>query len=37
METYKGEINEFIDWISGINSVTGTKLSGVTEETPISG
>ena len=37
METYKGTINEYIDWTTGIDSITGNRVSGVTEETPISG
>lgn len=37
METYKGKINEFIDWTTGVNSITGNKISGVSESTPISG
>ena len=37
METFKGEINEFVDWTTGINSITGNKVSGVSEQTPISG
>lgn len=37
METFKGAINEFVDWTTGINSITGNKVSGVSEQTPISG
>jgi len=37
METYKGKINEFVDWTTGVNSITGNKISGVNESTPISG
>lgn len=37
METYKGKINEFVDWTTGVNSITGNKISGVSESTPISG
>lgn len=37
METYKGEINEFVDWVSGIDELTGNKISGVSDDTPISG
>lgn len=37
METYKGTINEFVDWSSGVNSVTGIKVPGVDDEHPISG
>jgi hypothetical protein len=31
METFKGAINEFVDWTTGINSITGNKVSGVSE------
>lgn len=34
METYKGDINEFIDWLSGIDSFTSRNISG---GLPISG
>ena len=37
METYKGKINEFVDWVTGINSVTGARIIGVDDEHPISG
>lgn len=37
METYKGKINEFVDWVSGINSITGTRVPGVTDDVKISG
>ena len=37
METYKGKINEFVDWVTGINSVTGARITGVDDEHPISG
>lgn len=37
METYKGKINEFVDWVTGVNSVTGQAISGVDSEHPISG
>ena len=28
METYQGKINEFVDWISGDNSLTGGNDTG---------
>lgn len=28
METYKGHINEYIDWVSGINTLTGEDVTG---------
>ena len=28
METYKGKINEFVDWVSGIDSLTGESVTG---------
>jgi hypothetical protein len=34
METYNGQINEFTDWVSGQNTLTG---DNVTEEKPVSG
>ena len=37
METYQGKINEFVDWTSGVNSITGNVISGVDEQHPISG
>ena len=37
METYKGKINEFINWVNGENSVSGNVISGVDSEHPISG
>ena len=36
-ETFKGQINEFVDWTSGVNSVTGNVITGVDEDHPISG
>ena len=36
-QPYKGTINEFVDWISGINSVTGQTIVGVDKDHPISG
>ena len=32
-ETYKGQITEFVDWVSGIDELTGRKVSDL----PISG
>jgi hypothetical protein len=37
METYKGKINEFTNWVNGENSVSGNVISGVDSEHPISG
>lgn len=37
METYKGTINEFVDWTSGINELTNIRIQGVDEDHPISG
>ena len=37
METYQGKINEFVDWVSGVNSITGNTISGVDQDHPISG
>jgi hypothetical protein len=37
METYKGKINEFVDWSSGVNSLTGNTVQGVDENHRISG
>lgn len=37
METYQGKVNEFVDWVSGINTVTGNVIDGVDEDHPISG
>lgn len=37
METFKGKITEFVDWVSGIDELTGNKISGVSDDTPISG
>jgi hypothetical protein len=37
MDLYNEKINEFIDWVSGINSVTGNTISGVDQDHPISG
>jgi len=37
METYQGKINEFVDWVTGINSITGNVVSGVDQDHPISG
>lgn len=37
VETYDGEINEFVDWATGINEITGSKIQGVDENTQISG
>lgn len=34
INTYKGSINEFTDWVSGINSITETN---VTDNLPVSG
>jgi hypothetical protein len=34
METYKGKINEFVDWVSGQNSLTG---GNDTDNLPVSG
>lgn len=30
-------LNEFVDWVDGVNSLTGASTSGVDEETRISG
>ena len=37
MDLYTGKINEFVDWVSGVNSISGTKIQGVDENTKISG
>lgn len=37
METYKGEINELINWGTGLNEETGTYVDGGTEPIPVSG
>ena len=37
METFKGKITEFVDWTSGVDELTGNKIQGVSEDTPISG
>lgn len=37
METYKGNINEFVDWTTGVNSATGNKMDEVSSDNPISG
>ena len=37
METYKGKINEFVDWTTGVNSITNQTISGVSSSNPISG
>jgi hypothetical protein len=37
MDTYKGKINEFVDWVSGYNGLTEQTLSGVSSSNPISG
>ena len=37
METFKGKITEFVDWTSGIDELTGSKIQGVSEDTPVSG
>lgn len=34
MQTYEGQINEFVDWVTGINSLTD---SNVTSSLPVSG
>jgi len=36
-EVYEGDINEYIDWTTGINEVTGSKIQGVDDDTKISG
>jgi len=33
METYKGKINEFVDWVSAIDSLSENKITDL----PISG
>jgi hypothetical protein len=37
MNTYQGKINEFINWTTGENAVTGNILDGVSKNNPISG
>jgi hypothetical protein len=34
---YTGNINEFVDWVSGYNELTEQTLAGVSESNPISG
>jgi hypothetical protein len=28
MDLYNGKINEFVDWVSGINEITGLSTTG---------
>lgn len=37
METYQGKINEFVDWVSGVDERTERVIDGVTEDIKISG
>jgi hypothetical protein len=37
MEAYKGEINELVNWATGLNEETGTYINGGTEPVPVSG
>lgn len=37
METFQGKITEFVDWTSGVNSLTGNIVPGVDANHPISG
>jgi len=34
---YRESITEFIDWVSGENSITGNIINGVDSDHPISG
>lgn len=36
-EVYDGKINEYVDWTTGINELTGSKISGLDENAVISG
>ena len=37
MEVYTGEINELVNWATGLNEETGTYVNGGSEPVPVSG
>lgn len=36
-QVYDGDINEFVDWTTGVNEVTGSKIGGLGDDAKISG